>query len=206
MDKDLYYISLFLIFIGAAGQLTYYFFALHGGTGGGPTQASFQEIENITGYALILGLIILPAGLFKDGLPAPGHTAKVVIGVLLVVCVGIGFTTILVAPSAQSSGPTPTAFLTILPGSANPGTLITFSPQNVTVILNHNSTVQWVNNDNAVHTVTFVSAPSGVPLFNSGTILPGGKTVYAFTVPGTYKYICTLHPGWMHGTIVVKSS
>lgn len=208
MDKDLYYISLFLMFLGIGGQLTYYFFALHGGTAGAPTQASFQEIENITGYALIIGLILLPAGLFKDGLPAPGHTARVLIGVILVVSVGVAFTGILVAPTSQSAGPKPDAFLQILPGSATPGTAITFSPKNATVYLsgpNQNNTVQWTNNDSATHTVTFRSAPSGVTLYNSGLINPGGKVVFQFTVPGTYVYYCTLHPGWMQATIIVKS-
>ncbi|MHB8566322.1 MAG: cupredoxin domain-containing protein [Nitrososphaerales archaeon] len=206
MDKDLYYISLFLIFIGAAGQLTYYFFALHGGTGGGPTQASFQEIENVTGYALLLGLLILPAGLLKDGLPAPGHTAKVLIGVILIVCVGLSFTAVLLNPSAQAKGPVAHGFVTILLGSQNsqPITSTTFSPRNVTVIIGTNNTVMWTNRDVATHTVTSASVPTGAVSFNSGLISPSGTFTYTFTVPGRYVYYCTLH-SWMQATIIVKS-
>lgn len=196
MDKDLFYISLFLIIIGVAGQLSWFFFGVipH-------TQASFQEMQNVSGYAMLVGLILLPAGLFKDGLPAPGFAAKVFIGVILVISIGVVFTGILLLPGSSSTGPKPDGFVTILYGSQNPGTAITFSPQNVTVIIGVNNTVQWTNKDTAPHTVT--SRPGDPTSFNSGSIAENGTFVYQFTQPGVYNYYCTFHPGWMHGTVTV---
>ena len=203
-----------MIVIGIAGQLSWYFF---GGVpcnppGGNPylfgsacdataTQASFQEMENITGYMTIIGLIILPAGLFKDGLPSPGHAARIVIGFLLVSIIAVAFTGALLIPNSSTKTPTatPETFLSILPGSANPGTTITFAPQNITVVIGVNNTVQWTNNDTAAHTVT--SRP-GDPTTFTQVLAPGATFVYTFTTPGVYNYYCTFH-SWMHGTVTV---
>lgn len=197
MDKDLFYISLFLILIGVAGQLSWYFFGVvpH-------TQASFQELENVTGYSMLLGLIILPAGLFKDGLPAPGFTAKVFIGVILILSIGIVFTGALLLPGSSSNGPIPKTFVSILYGSQVPNTAITFSPKIITVTIGTNNTVQWTNMDSAPHTVT--STPGDPTSFNSGAIGMNGTFIYTFTQPGVYNYYCTFHPGWMNGTVIVK--
>ena len=217
MDKTLFYVSLFLVICGVGGQLSWYYFG-HvpcNPPGGNPylfgsacdpnaTAASFQEMQNISGYMLIIGLIILPAGLFKDGLPAPGYGAKIFIGILLVLTITGVFTVALLAtPTSSSKGPAlqPDGYLSILSGSGTPGTLITFSPQNVTVVIGVNNTVQWTNNDNTAHTVTSQNIPSGAAPFNQ-FLNPGAKFTYQFTVPGTYYYICTLH-SWMHGTVTV---
>jgi plastocyanin len=210
---------MFLLAVGIGGQLAWYFL---GGIpcnppGGNPylfgaacdpkaTVASFQELQNISGYAMVIGFILLPAGLFKDGLPSPGYAAKVFIGFLLIVSVGVVFTGIVIAPSAAApKGPPPELSLVILPGSGTPtGAVnqITFSPQNITVVIGTNNTIQWTNKDNTDHTVT---SRSGDPTsFNSGTIAPGGTYEYTFTAPGVYNYYCTFHPGWMHGTVTVK--
>ncbi|MFI5420378.1 MAG: cupredoxin domain-containing protein [Nitrososphaerales archaeon] len=219
MDKDLFYISLFMLVCGIGGQIAWYLF---GGIpcnppGGNPylfgapcnasaTIASFQEMQNISGYMMIIGFILLPAGLFKDGMPSPGYTARVFIGFLLILTVGVTFTGLVITPQAVKTPP-PTGFLNILAGSQNPtgvANQITFSPQNVTVIIGINNTVQWTNQDTALHTVT--SDPSDTISFNSGAIAPNGKFVYEFTTPGVYPYYCTLHPGWMHGQITVKGA
>lgn len=215
MDKTLFYVSLFLLVIGVGGQLSWYFF---GGVpcnppGGNPylfgsacnptaTQASFQEMENISGYMMIIGLIILPAGLFKDGLPSPGYIAKIIIGFLLVSTIAVAFTGALLIPhsTTKTQTATPESFVSILPGSSNPGTLITFSPQNITVVLNVNNTVEWTNNDTASHTVT--SRPGDPASFNQ-ILNPGASFIYTFTTPGVYNYYCTFHAGWMHGTVTV---
>ncbi|MDG6905907.1 MAG: cupredoxin domain-containing protein [Nitrososphaerota archaeon] len=217
MDKTLFYVSLFLMTIGIVGQLSWYFFG-HipcNPPGGNPyllgaacdphaTAASFQEMQNISGYATIIGLILLPAGLFKDGLPSPGRGARILIGILLIMTITVASTGALLTPTSTSKGPsvTPEAYISILSGSAVPGTLITFSPQNVTVIIGYNNTVEWTNNDTAAHTVT--SSPGDPASFNSGIMVPGETFVYTFMTPGTYNYICTIH-NWMHGTVVVKS-
>jgi len=218
MDKDLFYISLFMLVVGIGGQLAWYFF---GGipcnpAGGNPylfgaacdpraTIASFQEMQNISGYMMIIGFILLPAGLFKDGLPSPGYTAKVFIGFLLILSVGVVFTGIVLTPSAKASGPPPGTLLVILPGSAVQSGVadqITFSPQNVTIVIGTNNTVQWTNKDSADHTVTSDQGDS--ISFNSGALGPGQTFEYTFNTPGVYPYYCTFHPGWMKGTITVK--
>jgi len=219
LDKTLFYVSLFLLVVGVGGQLSWYFF---GGIpcnppGGNPylfgavcdqsaTAASFQEMENISGYAMIIGLILLPAGLFKDGLPSPGHGAKIFIGMLLILTIAVAFTGALLAPTSASKAPsaTPEVFVSILSGSQNPGTLITFSLQNITVVIGTNNTVEWTNNDAAPHTVTSQTIPVGAASFNSGILSQGQTFVYTFSVPGTYYYICTIH-AWMHGWVTVKS-
>jgi plastocyanin len=58
------------------------------------------------------------------------------------------------------------------------------------------STVWWVNEGSAPHTVTS-------DLFDSGTIRTGNGFSYTFDEPGEYAYWCKNHPG-MEGTIIVE--
>ncbi|MDH6705910.1 plastocyanin [Kitasatospora sp. MAA19] len=74
---------------------------------------------------------------------------------------------------------------------------LAFSPSTLTV--SKGTTVTWTNNDAAPHTVT--SSGSG-PL-NSGTLNQGASYSYTFTTPGTYAYVCSIHP-FMQGTVVVQ--
>jgi plastocyanin len=61
--------------------------------------------------------------------------------------------------------------------------------------------VTWINRDSAPHTAT---AEDGS--FDTGTIEQGKLKSESFKRPGTYTYICTIHPD-MHGTVeVVESS
>jgi plastocyanin len=91
-----------------------------------------------------------------------------------------------------------TTFVSILPGSADQVQL-SFSPEQVTVVVGVNNTVTWVNNDNAPHTVT---ADDGS--FGSANIGAGGIYTHTFATPGTYKYDCAYH-SWMVGTVIVKA-
>jgi hypothetical protein len=219
MDKDIFYVSLFLIVIGVGGQLAWIAFGGIPCTGTSQpyllgascdktaTQASFQELENVTGYAMLIGLILLPAGLFKDGLPSPGTGAKVFIGVILIIFVGVGFTSLLLLPSghaAISCATTKCAVVTILPGSFNPPTgstfKLTFSPENITVVLGVNNTVEWVNNDTEAHSILGDSFPA----MNSQPFGPHTDYVYTFTQVGYFPYRCGLHPAWMFGSVTVK--
>ena len=74
-----------------------------------------------------------------------------------------------------------------------------FNPATVTVVIGVNSTVEWVNDDIAPHTVT---ADDGS--FSSGNLNPGDTFSFTFTKPGTYMYHCSYHP-WMMATVVVKA-
>lgn len=78
-------------------------------------------------------------------------------------------------------------------------------------------TVLWKNTSGTVHNVVDDAAqavnaadvllPAGVKPFDSGYLQPGQSYQRTFTVPGVYRYVCTLHEtGGMKGTIVVKAS
>ena len=57
--------------------------------------------------------------------------------------------------------------------------------------------VTWSNNGQDPHTVTAVDGS-----FDSENLDPSQGFSWFFDQPGTFKYVCTLHP-WMKGTIVV---
>lgn len=57
--------------------------------------------------------------------------------------------------------------------------------------------VNWINRDSAPHTAT---AEDGS--FDTGTIEEGKLKGETFKEPGTYPYICSIHPT-MHGTVEV---
>ena len=57
--------------------------------------------------------------------------------------------------------------------------------------------VQWTNTGGVAHNVTFDD-----PNLTSGTLNQGDTWQVRITVPGTYSYKCTFHPG-MNGQITV---
>ena len=69
-----------------------------------------------------------------------------------------------------------------------------FDPADVSVA--QGQTVEFINDDEAPHTVTDGKA------FDSGNIDPGHSWRYTFTKAGTYVYGCTYH-SWMHGSVKV---
>ncbi len=71
-----------------------------------------------------------------------------------------------------------------------------FNPPNATVAAG--TTVTWVNDDQAPHTVT---ADDGA--FDSGTLQPGQSYSFTFDKAGTYAYHCDIHPD-MTATVTVS--
>lgn len=63
------------------------------------------------------------------------------------------------------------------------------------------TTVTWVNQDQVDHTVTSQPADR----FDSGNVAPGGRFEFTFDQPGTYDYVCTIHPG-MSGRVIVEET
>lgn len=129
---------------------------------------------------------------------------SVVTGLLVFVLLS-GFAAALPLASAQSA-----VTVTIPVGagagaSAAPG----YSPDNVTVVIGVNNTVTWINDDTSNggtdHTVTSTSVPSGASAFDSGIMKEGANFTQTLTVPGTYRYHCTIH-SWMTGAVVVLAS
>jgi plastocyanin len=57
--------------------------------------------------------------------------------------------------------------------------------------------IQWTNTGNIAHNVTFSD-----PSLTSGTLNQGDTWQVKITVPGTYAYHCTFHPG-MDGQLTV---
>ncbi|WP_245713570.1 plastocyanin/azurin family copper-binding protein [Nocardia vaccinii] len=73
-----------------------------------------------------------------------------------------------------------------------------FSPDAVTI--KAGGTVTWNFADRFPHAVQGIGdSAMGInsPIFNTGT------WSHTFTVPGTYRYLCPLHPD-MHGTVTVQ--
>ena len=72
-----------------------------------------------------------------------------------------------------------------------------FSPADI--IVQPGTTVTWVNNGQAPHTVT-ATDPAGT--FDSDTLQPGETFSFTFKQSGTYAYYCAIHP-FMKGTVTV---
>jgi plastocyanin len=74
---------------------------------------------------------------------------------------------------------------------------IKFDPSEVTV--KAGDTVTWTNEDSVGHDVTGDDFKSGDP----GGIGDGDTFEHTFDEAGTFKYVCTVHPG-MEGTVKVE--
>jgi amicyanin len=71
--------------------------------------------------------------------------------------------------------------------------------QTDTVTVSVGQTVQWVNDDEVAHTVTF-----GDPaVASSGNLARGQAFTQRFDRPGAYAYTCTPHP-FMRGVVIVR--
>jgi plastocyanin len=81
-----------------------------------------------------------------------------------------------------------------------------FTPYTITI--KHGSGVKWVWSwrNFEPHNVTLTSGPKGIKKskFTSKTARHGIKFDRFFTTPGTYDFICTLHPDSMSMIVVVK--
>jgi plastocyanin len=70
-----------------------------------------------------------------------------------------------------------------------------FSPMSLTI--KAGSSVTWKNLDGEPHTVTSVDG-----LFRSGALDQNDSFTFKFDKPGTYKYVCSIHPRMMAAIIV----
>jgi plastocyanin len=70
-----------------------------------------------------------------------------------------------------------------------------YDPDPVTI--EEGGKVIWINRDSAPHTAT---AEDGS--FDTGTLEEGKLKSESFKQPGTYAYVCSIHPQ-MHGTVEV---
>lgn len=97
---------------------------------------------------------------------------------------------LLLGSGSASSAPTATASSTVTVKMKD------FSFKPGTVSISKGDRVVWVNKDSVKHNATKGGS------FTTGNIKPGGAVAVKFGSKGTYRYVCTLHPG-MSGKIVV---
>lgn len=175
----------------------------------------FADLGSFDLVILILPALILTilysglglAGAMRSAAPGPRRMFPVA-STLAILAVGFVagslFVGVLANGAVLSIGQSAntTASVTIVVGAANNGVATPFSPVNYTA--KSGSTITWVNKDSVAHTVVSMSVPSGASAFSSGNIQYGNVYSVTLTVPGTYKYECSIHP-WMTGTIVVTS-
>ena len=114
--------------------------------------------------------------------PAPGMPMAMPAGQMA----QVGSATSTQAPPEVSAG-------TVQVGIVN----FKFTPDSLTIKVG--TTVNWTNHDDIAHTVSFTG--SGV---HSDVLARNGAYSHPFAAPGTYAYICSIHP-FMHGTVIVTS-
>lgn len=170
-----------------------------------PTARVLRVLSGSAGGCLVslLLLLLLLAGCSFGGqasAPATPTTAQAVVA-----------TATLIPTTAPTATPKPQPTATPRPkATATPKPVVVtvaitgtgpfvFSP--ATLSIKVGTTVKWVNQTTAPHTVA--STPSG-PL-NSPTLnASGGTFSYTFAAAGTYAYACSIHPS-MTGSITVTA-
>ncbi len=92
--------------------------------------------------------------------------------------------------------------------AAKPNTVsihdLQFDPHSMPVA--KGTTVTWVNNDEAAHTITtddFGTKGAAPGQFSSDPLNPGDSFTHTFDTVGTFNYHCTIHP-YIKGTIIVQ--
>jgi plastocyanin len=75
-----------------------------------------------------------------------------------------------------------------------------FAYQAQRVVLKRGATFRWRFSGPSLHNVTLASGPVGF----SSPSLARGSYAHRFTVPGTYRLFCSLHPTQMTETVVVR--
>jgi plastocyanin len=76
-----------------------------------------------------------------------------------------------------------------------------FVPATLTVA--PGTAVTWSNHDEEPHNIVNVPSAGEPRVFRSQAMDGGEKYTFVFDKPGTYRYICAVHPH-MEGAIVVK--
>jgi plastocyanin len=100
------------------------------------------------------------------------------------------------AAGSTNVGDRTAAVSTILPNTV---VIKNFAFGPATMVVAPGTKITVVNQDKAPHTVTAVNKS-----FDTGTIAGGQRGVLtAPSTPGTYPYVCTIHPS-MTGTLIVK--
>lgn len=79
---------------------------------------------------------------------------------------------------------------------------IYYDPQDISVSIG--TTLQWINEDETIHTVTSGGVESGpTGIFDSSIIDAGNSFTHTFDSAGMFDYYCIVHP-WMIGSVTVE--
>jgi plastocyanin len=128
------------------------------------------------------------------GTAGPSHAVAILLSVLIAVFgLVVGYGTAAGSTAARNDIP---GVATVLPGTV---VIKNFAFGPASLVVAPGTKITVLNQDRAPHTVTAVNKS-----FDSGTI-PGGQRgeFTAPSSPGTYPYICTVHPS-MTGALIVK--
>jgi plastocyanin len=83
-----------------------------------------------------------------------------------------------------------------------------FGPEKLTLKKGQSVNWVWAEGNTYPHDVHLKSGPKGLKgkatYSTKTTAVTDAEFEKTFTTPGTYKFICTIHPTQMHMTIVVK--
>lgn len=83
-----------------------------------------------------------------------------------------------------------------------------FSPEKVTIAKGQSVLWVWAESNTYPHDVHLKSGPKGLKnkasYSTKTTAVTDAEFEKTFPTPGTYKYICTIHPTMMHMTVIVK--
>jgi plastocyanin len=102
-------------------------------------------------------------------------------------------------PAGCSSCTTESGAQIMIPAGTGLNTKLNYLPAIAVVVIGHNNTVTFVNEDSVTHTVTATDKS-----FDSGDMKAGATWTYTFNEPGNYSYYCIYHSAWMKGIITVK--
>jgi plastocyanin len=113
-------------------------------------------------------------------------------------------------PTTPASSSPATSTPPAAPNTVNMTDALKYVPAALSVAVG--DTVTWSNTGTAPHSVTACTgATNGCkaasdlePGLDSGQILGGKTYAHAFSKAGTFSYYCTVHPGSMNGTVIVK--
>lgn len=84
-------------------------------------------------------------------------------------------------------------------GGATTVDITDFKFDPITVTVKAGGKLTWINHDTAPHTAT----ASGDGAFDTGTLKKNDKTTVQLKKPGTYAYVCAIHP-FMTATVIVQ--
>ncbi len=98
------------------------------------------------------------------------------------------------APTTAATTSPPT---TAAPAAANVVSIVDFAFEAPMLEVPVGTTVEWINNDSFAHSVV---AEDGS--FQSEDLAPGDHFTFTFSTPGSFAYLCGIHPS-MRATIVV---